>query len=299
MVLRFVPKNQVMQHLASELNLLEGQGICVITHFKEDEEKLGPVIENINRRRAEFCAKKAGRTLENTRYVVLVTAGCRMGENLPPDCNIMASLGINHASSMATVLQDTGRVLGYKPGAYILTSDVGCEKLRAYSEHRYEGVLHHNTSRATKQTTIKFCRGAYLRGEIPKMNVPLGLTATHPMIDKLCDYLERELVKHGNFGRKRSYAGVLQPYMDILNALAHRQQVDLLEYDGPIYFTRRTKRDDNDDKDGGKKLSDDVIVRVQKEFPHKVLSVEWQLQDPLMVKSEAKGGLSKKLRKAA
>lgn len=286
MVLRCVNDNSVTGELAVRLALADPR-LCVIKHFQSDSDRLGPVAENIEKQVALHCERHPGSTPENTKYVALVTAACRMGENLPPDCNIMASLTLNAGSPISTILQDVGRVFGYKRGAYILTTDVAAHKIRNYGGLEYKGRLHANAVRDQSFASLRFCRS---RQEIGPDCVQ------DKVVDSLLDKLTVVVKREGKFGRKTAYHKMFYPFMPRLNALATEAGVELEQFDDdtPLYLTKRTKRVGNEDKKGGKKNDKDVIVRVDQDT-ELATSFEWQLKVPAIGKVRAKGGLSRKL----
>jgi hypothetical protein len=283
MILRFVHNNEIMQDIASRLNLLAAQDICVITHFgegQEEQDKLGPVKDNIERRLAEFCQQKPGRTRNNVKYIVVVTGRCRMGENLPNDCNIIASLGIGKNTHLSTMLQDVGRVFGYKPGAYILTTDIGAQRLREYQNLKYDGPVHPNVAMERRRN----CRAFYPH--------------EHPKIKALCKSLEKELKVQKHFGRQKAYDRLFEPCKSVFQNLAKNDGDKLLAFaPGELYLTLRTRKADNSDKKGGKK-TEGIIIRME-EHSGRIESIDWPLVLPSRPKMKAKGGVSSKLRTAA
>ena len=292
MMLRFVNDNNVMLHIAQELQHLIGHNVCVITHFTNGDEKAGSLISNVTRRRTEFCAQRSGRTFENTKYIIIVTADCRQGVNIPNDCNIMASLGSSPNTSISTLLQDIGRALGYKPGAYILTSDVNAAKLRSYAALTYEkdfpGTLHRNVVSAPARKSIKFCRTGH-----DAVNAVYS-----PKVDAMCTALERLLKRQDWFSKNRKNCSALfMQYIPTLESLANGEGYVLKQYPGEINLSKRTKNKDGSDREGGKH-GEDVLVRVE-QGTNKVLAVEWLVIGKTGNDKSVRGGMSKKLHRAA
>jgi hypothetical protein len=294
MMLRFVNDNKVMLHIAQELQHLIGHNVCIITHFTNGDEKAGSLMSNAARRRAEFCAQRPGRTLENTKYIIIVTADCRQGVNIPNDCNIIASLGSSPNTPIAALLQDVGRPLGYKPGAYILTCDVNAAKLRSYANLTYEtdfpGELHRNVIVAPARKSIKFCRTGHE-----------AVNAVYdPKVDALCGVMERFLKRQDWFTKNRkSCRALFMRYIPVLEKLAEDEGCVLKRYSGEIKISKRTKNRDGSDREGGKN-GEDVLVRVE-QGTGKVLAIEWLVDGSSSKKKKSvRGGMSEKLnRKAA
>ena len=86
-------------------------------------------------------------------------------------------------------------------------------------------------------------------------------------------------------------------YIPTLESLANGEGYVLKQYPGEIKLSKRTKNKDGSDREGGKH-GEDVLVRVE-QGTNKVLAVEWLVIGKTGNDKSVRGGMSKKLHRAA